>query len=486
MDERRNSGETSRGSGLGWRLWAYYVNAGAVLAVLKAVLLVWAERHQGAATRWAVYSAFYPEVVLRDWLPSAVTGTSRMEFFAVFGPLLTIVSYAMATPVFLFGWLMHRPGLGRRVVVCYLSAGTAMAMVRVAELVLSVSQPFGTTDGQSLHWALYPEVLLSIHSHSVLGWMDDVFVYGTLLAIGSYVMATPILLVGWVIRRRRGIVEPDRTEPQREPLPPPSTRPKVVTVAILLYYAASIGFVFGVTHADYRTVLLTGLFMAFVVVTCHFSAVRHRWARILLLLNGAVSFLMLEGIGFDVLDAAQAGRPISLARGLHQAVTPAMYAVTVVASSLLLLARARTWYRGGRPQTAGSSPRTLGWTTLTILLSLLAVGGFRYREWTSHTLPAAVVVEIRTRLAGLRSDAALGFQGGTIYRDVRTRWPQLSVRQRFEAASLIGNAVGVNAEYYLFYWAPLDEPPGPLERRGLFEHPAFGVSDTSQNLPDPR
>ena len=71
-----------------------------------------------------------------------------------------------------------------------------------------------------------------------------------------------------------------------------------------------------------------------------------------------------------------------------------------------------------------------------------------------------------------------------IYRDVRTRWPQLSARQRFEAASMIGNAVGVNAEYYLFSWAPPDEPRGPLERRGLFEHPAYEVRDTSQNLPD--
>jgi len=114
-------------------------------------------------------------------------------------------------------------------------------------------------------------------------------------------------------------------------------------------------------------------------------------------------------------------------------------------------------------------------------LSLPAVGGFRYREWTRQTLPADVVVEIRKQLAELRSK-----NGGAIYLDVRSRWSQLSFRQRFEVASMIGNALGVNAEFYPFSYGLSDECRGLLEGRGLFERPSDNVSDTSQNFPDPR
>lgn len=97
-------------------------------------------------------------------------------------------------------------------------------------------------------------------------------------------------------------------------------------MAVLLYYAGCIGFVFGVTHADSKTVLLTGLFMTFIVVTAHFCALGHSWARILLAINGAISFLLFEGIVLDVAAAAREGRPIGLARGLSQTITPTMYA----------------------------------------------------------------------------------------------------------------------------------------------------------------
>jgi hypothetical protein len=87
---------------------------------------------------------------------------------------------------------------------------------------------------------------------------------------------------------------------------------------------------------------------------------------------------------------------------------------------------------------------------------------------------SAYIESLKITIAGLRS-------GDSIYRDVLTRWPQLSERQRFEVASLIGNATGVNAEFYRFRtgWRR-----ALLEGRGLFENPAAELSDTSRNLPD--
>jgi hypothetical protein len=146
--------------------------------------------------------------------------------------------------------------------------------------------------------------------------------------------------------------------------------------------------------------------------------------------------------------------------------------------------------------------------TVAVLLSLAAVGELRYREWTSHTLAADVVVEVRKQFAERRSSSATledlvakleadpdfvatrpptrnvgggstasayieslqitiaGLRSGdSIYCDVLTRWPELSERQRFEVASLIGNATGVNAEFYRFRtgWRR-----ALLDGRGLF------------------
>jgi len=89
------------------------------------------------------------------------------------------------------------------------------------------------------------------------------------------------------------------------------------------------------------------------------------------------------------------------------------------------------------------------------------------------------IESLKITIAGLRS-------GDSISRDVLTRWPQLSERQRFEVASLIGNAAGVNAEFYSFRTGSPYGRRGLLEGRGLFENPADARSDTSQNLPDPR
>jgi hypothetical protein len=91
--------------------------------------------------------------------------------------------------------------LGRGVWVWYLTTGAVLAISRVALLVwLNYRHPPG-----SWSW-LYPEAVLSIFWRSLTGfvdWTEYYLAWGSLVTLGSFVMATPILLVGWLVRRRR-------------------------------------------------------------------------------------------------------------------------------------------------------------------------------------------------------------------------------------------------------------------------------------------
>ena len=98
MDERGES-EERQASGLSSRPLAYYVNAGAVLAVLRAALLVWADHYQGAAARLGVHWAFYPEALLFTQTPLGVMHFSRTVYYVVVSTVLAIGSYAIATPL---------------------------------------------------------------------------------------------------------------------------------------------------------------------------------------------------------------------------------------------------------------------------------------------------------------------------------------------------------------------------------------------------
>ena len=100
--------------------------------------------------------------------------------------------------------------LGRSVLVSYLSTGAALAISRVALLVwFDHEQHQGwTTMDNYLMWGLYPEELLSLHTFLGLiyfrpsGYGYFLF-WGSIVALLSFVMATPILLVGWLVRRRQ-------------------------------------------------------------------------------------------------------------------------------------------------------------------------------------------------------------------------------------------------------------------------------------------
>lgn len=98
--------------------------------------------------------------------------------------------------------------------VWYLTTGTVLAVARLALLVWLnhrlASHVVTQTDYFLGDW-LYPEFLVSIF------WRRLVAVYGTeyyvawgsLVTVGSFVMATPILIVGW-LRHKRTTSRPSR------------------------------------------------------------------------------------------------------------------------------------------------------------------------------------------------------------------------------------------------------------------------------------
>jgi len=98
-----------------------------------------------------------------------------------------------------------RGGLGRggRLVMYYLITGAVLATLRIALIAWGNHHQaeFANWGGD---WVLYPEALLLMHTRlGDLGWYDSSFVFAVLLAVGSFVMTMPILLVGWLSRRRR-------------------------------------------------------------------------------------------------------------------------------------------------------------------------------------------------------------------------------------------------------------------------------------------
>jgi hypothetical protein len=100
-------------------------------------------------------------------------------------------------------------GLGRGVLVSYLSTGAALAVTRVALLVW-VNHPHTMTETEwYLAWGVYPEALVAVYTPlGVMGLsrMEFFLIFGSILALGSFVLSTPILLVGWLMRRRRSNV----------------------------------------------------------------------------------------------------------------------------------------------------------------------------------------------------------------------------------------------------------------------------------------
>lgn len=106
----------------------------------------------------------------------------------------------------------EKPGSGRRlgrgVLVAYLRTGAALAILRVS--LLAWVEHRSATDQvtetvYNVFWFLRPEILLGEYTR--VGALDfeslHFLFWASLLTLGSFIMATPILLVGWLRQRRR-------------------------------------------------------------------------------------------------------------------------------------------------------------------------------------------------------------------------------------------------------------------------------------------
>ena len=104
----------------------------------------------------------------------------------------------------------EKPGrdrrLGRGAVVPYLITGAALAVSRVSLLAWVEHHP-GTETVYSLLWLLRPEILLGEKTRVGGIQFENVnlhfLFWASLLTLGSFILATPILLVGWLRQRRR-------------------------------------------------------------------------------------------------------------------------------------------------------------------------------------------------------------------------------------------------------------------------------------------
>ncbi len=102
----------------------------------------------------------------------------------------------------MLSWISYRRG----VFLAYLGTGAALALTRIA-LFAWVNHRYAshtvTETVARLTWGLYPEALLSIHTRLGLIYNTTLFflLYGLLLVVGSFVLATPILLLTCLPRR---------------------------------------------------------------------------------------------------------------------------------------------------------------------------------------------------------------------------------------------------------------------------------------------
>jgi hypothetical protein len=110
------------------------------------------------------------------------------------------------------GTLEHRRGLGTSVWVWYLTTGAVLAATRVALWVWVLHQHakdiYTETNIFIVQW-LYPELVVGIFWSSLASSDRTMWAWYPLFTIGSFLMATPILLVGW-LRNRRTTPPPSR------------------------------------------------------------------------------------------------------------------------------------------------------------------------------------------------------------------------------------------------------------------------------------
>jgi hypothetical protein len=104
----------------------------------------------------------------------------------------------------------RRRRCGKGVWVLYLSTGAALALIRISLLAWiehrtashQISETYYT-----LLWGLRPEILLgeytrvgAVHFESL---KQHFLFWGTILTVGSFIIATPVIVVSWLRQRRR-------------------------------------------------------------------------------------------------------------------------------------------------------------------------------------------------------------------------------------------------------------------------------------------
>jgi hypothetical protein len=110
MKERQT--ETLGSGRSGWRkalIW--YLSVGAVLTILRVAVLVWLLYISMGAHAIDTYLAgglLYPENALMKFTSLSILRLQGLGFWLVWIPIIALVSFAVATPILLVGWLAQR------------------------------------------------------------------------------------------------------------------------------------------------------------------------------------------------------------------------------------------------------------------------------------------------------------------------------------------------------------------------------------------
>jgi hypothetical protein len=94
------------------RALTFYLLTGAALAISRVALLVWVfyreASHTVTPTVYSLMRFFYPEALLADYTRLSVIHVGRTEALLIWGSILTLGSFILATPILLVGWLRQR------------------------------------------------------------------------------------------------------------------------------------------------------------------------------------------------------------------------------------------------------------------------------------------------------------------------------------------------------------------------------------------
>lgn len=89
-----------------------YLITGTALAISRVGLYAWVLHRYAShtVTERVVYleRCFYPEALLADYTRLSVIHVTRAEAFLMWGSILTLGSFIIATPVLVLGWLLAR------------------------------------------------------------------------------------------------------------------------------------------------------------------------------------------------------------------------------------------------------------------------------------------------------------------------------------------------------------------------------------------